>query len=136
MGGGGITSRLSSALANGPGLVVTFASGLPRSQARLSKSPNTWQLAQAESPWLDERVAPLAETAMPWGSASERAFSGLGIGAQQAEKSMCLLRWRGATPPPCDSTVILLSWRWPRRLWPANVPGPSKRSALLASVLA
>ena len=27
--------------------------GLPRSQARLSMSPKTWQLAHAESPWLE-----------------------------------------------------------------------------------
>src|SRR6185295_16960406 len=47
-------SRLNSALLNGPGLLNTLPSGLPRSQARLSKSPNTWQLAHDESPWLDE----------------------------------------------------------------------------------
>ena len=41
----------------GPGLSMTSPSGLPRSHARLSKSPNTWQLAQDESPWLDENRA-------------------------------------------------------------------------------
>jgi hypothetical protein len=41
----------------GPGLSITSSSGLPRSHARLSKSPNTWQLAQEESPWLDENLA-------------------------------------------------------------------------------
>ncbi len=53
----GLPLTSSSALANGPGSVMTSASGLPRSQARESKSPNTWQLAQAESPWLDENAA-------------------------------------------------------------------------------
>ena len=43
---------------------------------------------------------------------------------------MCLLRCRGATPPPGSSTVMRLSCRWPRRLWPAKVPGPSKRTSL------
>ncbi len=28
-------------------------SGLPRSHARLSKSPKMWQLAHDESPWLE-----------------------------------------------------------------------------------
>ena len=32
----------------------TAPSASPRSQARLSKSPLTWQLAQDESPWLEE----------------------------------------------------------------------------------
>ena len=34
----------------GPGTGVAKSSGSPRSQARLSKSPNTWQVAHAESP--------------------------------------------------------------------------------------
>src|ERR1041384_7673166 len=34
---------------------------------------------------------------------------------------MCLLRWRGATPPPGLSTVMRLSWRGPRRLWAGEV---------------
>ena len=44
-------------LANGPGLSSTASSGLPRSQARLSKSPKTWQLAHDESPWLEVSAA-------------------------------------------------------------------------------
>ena len=44
-------------VANGPGFVRTSPSGLPRSHARLSKSPKTWQLAHAESPWLELNVA-------------------------------------------------------------------------------
>jgi hypothetical protein len=47
----------NSVLRNGPGSVVTSPSGLPRSQARLSKSPNTWQLAHDESPCADENDA-------------------------------------------------------------------------------
>ena len=31
----------------------TSSSGLPRSQARLSRSPNTWQLAHDASPLLE-----------------------------------------------------------------------------------
>ena len=50
-------TMLTSVLLKGPGLSITFPSGLPRSHAKLSKSPNTWQLAQAESPWLDENFA-------------------------------------------------------------------------------
>ncbi|XXU11816.1 hypothetical protein WMF40_21630 [Sorangium sp. So ce854] len=41
----------------GPGIGVLTASGSPRSHARLSASPKTWQLARAESPWLDENEA-------------------------------------------------------------------------------
>src|ERR1044071_4322049 len=48
-GNGGIT--------NGPGILIAVASGLPKSQAKLSKSPKIWQLAQAESPWLDVLAA-------------------------------------------------------------------------------
>jgi hypothetical protein len=44
---------LKSGIANGPGLASGSPSGLPRSHARLSVSPKAWQLAQAESPWLE-----------------------------------------------------------------------------------
>jgi hypothetical protein len=49
--------RLSRALENGPGSASISPSGLPRSQARLSRSPNTWQVAHDESPRLDDREA-------------------------------------------------------------------------------
>ena len=42
---------------NGFGLCSTVPLGSPRSQARLSKSPKTWQLAHAASPLLEVRVA-------------------------------------------------------------------------------
>ena len=41
----------------------TTPSGLPRSQARLSKSPLTWQLAQDESPWLERERGVVEEPA-------------------------------------------------------------------------
>ena len=43
----------STGMVNGPGFFTIEPSGLPRSQARLSKSPKMWQLAQAESPCDD-----------------------------------------------------------------------------------
>ena len=48
---------------NGPGLFTTVPSGSPRSHARLSKSPKMWQLAHAESPWLDVRRRVVEEAA-------------------------------------------------------------------------
>ena len=39
------------------GVVTGSASGLPRSQTRLSLSPNMWQLAQDASPLEEVRVA-------------------------------------------------------------------------------
>src|SRR6185503_15755875 len=58
----GPLSGWKSALPNGPrlngfGLFNTTSSGLPRSQARLSKSPNTWQLAHDVSPLLEVAIA-------------------------------------------------------------------------------
>src|SRR4030095_11265742 len=44
-------------VADGCVLVVTTSSGLPRSQARLSRSPNTWQLEQEASPLPEVRAA-------------------------------------------------------------------------------
>ena len=41
----------------GIALFVTEASGLPRSQAKSSMSPNVWQLAQVASPFPEKRVA-------------------------------------------------------------------------------
>src|SRR5689334_1565220 len=54
---------------------------------------------------------------------------------------MCLFRWRGATVVPL-MTVMRDSWRCPRTVVGdgapgtvlANVPGPSKRTSLWASV--
>ena len=42
---------------NGFGLFSTTSSGLPRSQARLSKSPKMWQLAHDASPLLEVQRA-------------------------------------------------------------------------------
>jgi hypothetical protein len=42
---------------NGFGSFRVTSSGLPRSQARLSKSPKMWQLAHAASPLLDVSTA-------------------------------------------------------------------------------
>src|SRR5215475_8657782 len=53
MGVGGKVKKFTGGEVNGPGMGVTLASGLPRSQARLSKSPETWQLEQDESPWAE-----------------------------------------------------------------------------------
>ena len=38
-------------------LATTTSSGFPRSQPRLSKSPNTWQLEQEASPLLEVKRA-------------------------------------------------------------------------------
>jgi hypothetical protein len=54
-----------SSTRNGPVLGVSPPSGSPRSQARLSKSPLTWQLAQAESPWLELNDASY-KNGRPW----------------------------------------------------------------------
>ena len=47
---------------NGFGLFSTLSSGLPRSQARLSKSPNTWQAEHDASPLLEVLNASYAGT--------------------------------------------------------------------------
>ncbi len=51
------TMARSSPRLTSSGLRVTTSSGLPRSQARLSKSPKMWQLAHDASPLPEETVA-------------------------------------------------------------------------------
>ena len=57
MGMGCPMMGLNSGPMNGPGFAASSASGLLRSQARASKSPKTWQLAHAWSPWLEVVLA-------------------------------------------------------------------------------
>src|SRR5262245_53118468 len=72
--------------------------------------------------------------AMSSGCARLVSLSAFGTGAQQLAKLMCLLRCLGATEPfDGFSTVMRLSWRCPRTLEPAKVPGPSKRTSFSAS---
>ncbi len=49
--------KVAGSRMNGPGIGLLTASGSPRSHDRLSRSPKTWQLAQAESPWLEVNEA-------------------------------------------------------------------------------
>jgi hypothetical protein len=53
----GWKSRFGIGMRKGMGFVSTTSSGLPRSQARLSKSPKTWQLEHDASPLLDVATA-------------------------------------------------------------------------------
>jgi hypothetical protein len=54
--------------AEGQGLLRTTSSGLPRSHARLSKSPKMWQLAHDASPLLDVSAASKRKR-RPWSTA-------------------------------------------------------------------
>ena len=81
----------SGGTTNGPRFVSAVPSGLPRSHARLSKSPKTWQLAQAESPWLELSEA-LYRKRRPW---TMLGGSGLCIGT--CATSACV--WVSMTDP-------------------------------------
>ena len=50
-------------------------------------------------------------------------LSAFGDGCAALEKSMCLFRWRGETPPPGSSTVMRFWLCWPRTVWPAKIAG-------------